>query len=153
MPLVPFDPHEARIPLREAINRLFEESTVWPRFEFFGARSFPVDIYESEDKKQYVIEAALPGIKPEEMQITAEGDTLTIHVQKKHEEKTEKGNYMRRERYEGEMTRTFSLPNIVDAENVQATFEHGILKLYIPKTETAMPKQIPVRVKEPAGAH
>ncbi len=153
MPLVPFDPFEARMSLREAINRLFEESFVWPHFEFFPARSFPVDIYESEDKKQYVIEASLPGFTPEELQITAVGEMLTISAAKKGEEKLEKGTYMRHERYEGEMSRTFTFPTFVDAENVQATFEHGVLKLYIPKTEEAKPKQIPVKIKEPALAH
>ena len=152
MTLIMRDPFEAMVPLREAMNRLFEESFLGPRFEFFTPRTFPVNIYETEDKKQYVIEAALPGFKPEELQITAVGETLTISAAKKGEEKVEKGAYMRRERYEGEMSRTFTLPTFVDAEKVQATFEHGVLKLYIPKTEEAKPKQIPVKIKEPALA-
>lgn len=148
MSLVPRDPFEAMMPLREAINRMFEESFVWPRFELFTGRFFPIDISETEDKQQYVIEASLPGIKPEEMQITAEGDTLTIRVARKvEEEKKEKGTYVRRERYEGEMTRTVSLPTAIDADKVQATYEHGVLTLRVPKAEGVKPKQIPVKVK------
>jgi HSP20 family protein len=153
MTLITRDPFEAMVPLREAMNRLFEESFLGPRFEFFTPRTFPVNIYETEDKKQYVIEASLPGFKPEELQIMAVGETLTITAAKKSEEKVEKGTYMRHERYEGEMSRTFTLPTFVDAEKVQATFEHGVLKLFIPKTEEMKPKQIPVKIKEPALAH
>ena len=134
----------------EAMNRLFDESFIGPRFEFLTPRTFPVDIYESADKLHYVIEAALPGFKLEELHITAMGDTLTIAVVKK-EEKLEKEQYVRRERYTGEMTRTFTLPTMVDVEKIEAVFEHGVLKLYIPKVEEIKPKEIPIKVKELAG--
>ena len=150
MTLILRDPFEAMTPLREAMNRLFEESFIGPRFEFLTPRTFPVDIYESEDKLHYVIEAALPGFKPEELHITAVGDTLTISAVKK-EEKLEKELYVRRERYAGEMTRTFTLPFVVDVGKIEAFFEHGVLKLYIPKAEEVKPMEIPIKVKELAG--
>ncbi|HYL41755.1 MAG TPA: Hsp20/alpha crystallin family protein [Ktedonobacteraceae bacterium] len=151
MTLIRRDPFEAMLPLREAMNRLFEESFIGPRFEFLTPRTFPVDIYESEDKLFYVIEAALPGFKPEELHITAMGDTLTISAVKKEEEKLEKETYVRQERYTGEMTRTFTLPTVIDAEKIEAVFEHGVLKLSIPKAEEVKPKAIPIKVKELAG--
>ncbi len=151
MTLIWRDPFEAMMPLREAVNRLFEESFIGPRFEFLTPRTFPVDIYESEDKLHYVIEAALPGFKPEELHITAVGGTLTISAVKK-EEKLEKELYVRQERYTGEMTRTFTLPTVVDVEKIEAVFEHGVLKLSIPKVEEVKPKEIPIKVKELAGA-
>jgi HSP20 family protein len=151
MTLIRRDPFEAMLPLREAMNRLFEESFIGPRFEFLTPRTFPVDIYESEDKLFYVIEAALPGFKPEELHITAMGDTLTISAVKKEEEKLEKETYVRQERYTGEMTRTFTLPTVIDAEKIEAVFEHGVLKLSIPKAEEVKPKEIPIKVKELAG--
>ncbi len=150
MTLIWRDPFEAMMPLREAVNRLFEESFIGPRFEFLTPRTFPVDIYESEDKLHYVIEAALPGFKPEELHITAVGGTLTISAVKK-EEKLEKELYVRQERYTGEMTRTFTLPTVVDVEKIEAVFEHGVLKLSIPKVEEVKPKEIPIKVKELAG--
>ncbi len=146
------DPFEALMPLREAVNRLFEDSFVWPgRLEVFTGRTFPVDIYETKDQQGYIVEASLPGVKPEEISITAVGDTLTITYATKKEEKVEKPNYVRRERYEGEMTRTFTLPTHIQPEKVQATYEQGILKLQVPKSEEVKPKQIPVKVKELAG--
>ncbi len=153
MSMIPRDPFEALTPLREAMNRLLEESFIWPRFELLTARTFPLDIYESEDKQRYVIEASVSGFKPEEIRITAEGNTLMIRAAKKEEKKEEKGAYVRRERYEGEMSRSVTLPSAIDASKVEATYENGVLTLRIPKAEEAKPKQIPVKVKEAAGAH
>ena len=147
------DPREALMPLRDAVNRLFEESFIWPgRLEVFTGRSFPVDVYETKDQQGFVIEASLPGAKPEDISISAMGDTLTITYATKGEEKVEKPNYVRRERYEGEMTRTITLPTQIDPEKVQATYEQGVLKLQVPKSEATKPKQIKVKVKETAGA-
>jgi HSP20 family protein len=146
------DPSETFLPLRQAVDRLFEESFIWPpRLALFTGRTFPLDIYESKDGKEYIVEASLPGVKPEEIEITASGDTLTITYATKGEEKVEKPKYVRRERYEGELTRTFSLPTQIDPEQVVATYEHGVLALHIPKSEVAKPKQIPVKVKEAVG--
>ncbi len=148
------DPFEALMPLREAVNRLFEDSFVWPgRLEVFTGRTFPVDVYETKDQQGYVVEASLPGVKPGDISITAMGDILTIHYATKGEKKVEKPNYVRHERYEGEMTRTITLPTHILPEKVQATYEHGVLKLLVPKSEEVKPKQIPIEVKELAGAH
>jgi HSP20 family protein len=139
------DPSEALMPLREAVNRLFEDSFIWPgRLEVFTGRTFPVDVYETKDQQGYVVEASLPGVKPEDISITAIGDTLTISYATRGEEKVEKPNYVRRERYEGELRRTISLPTQIEPEKVQATYEHGVLKLVVPKVEAAKPKQITV---------
>lgn len=152
MTLVPRDPFGAMYPLREAMNRLFEESFIPSRFEFFAGHVIPIDVKETDDKQKYVVEASLPGIKSEELQITAEDDTLSIRVVRKEEkEEKEKGSYVRRERYEGELSRTISLPTRIDADKVEATYEHGVLTLYIPKSESVKPKQISVKVKELAG--
>jgi HSP20 family protein len=154
MSMILKDPFDALMPLREAMNRLFEDSFVWPgRLEVFTGRSFPVDVYETKDQHGYIVEAAIPGAKPEEISITALGDTLTITYATKGEEKVEKPNYVRHERFEGAMSRTIVLPTPIVAEKVETTYEHGVLKLQIPKTEVAKPKQIAVKVKEPVGAH
>ncbi|MGB8344067.1 MAG: Hsp20/alpha crystallin family protein [Ktedonobacteraceae bacterium] len=152
MPLTRWDPFESLVPLREAMNRMFEESFISPRFELFAfGRAFPVDVYETEDHLSYVVEASLPGMKPEEVQITALGDTLTIKAMKKEEKKVEKEAYVHHERYEGEMTRTIVLPGTINPEAVEATYEHGILTLRVPKAEEVKPKQISVKIKEAVG--
>src|SRR5579859_4663232 len=126
------DPLDVGISLRDAMNRLFEESFVWPeRFEVFTGHTFPVDVYESKDQHAYVVEASLPGAQQEEISITALGDTLTIRYTTKDEKKVEKEKYMRRERYEGEMSRSIILPTQIEPEKVQATYEHGVLTVLI----------------------
>ncbi len=149
---LPREPFESLVSLRDAVNRLFEESVITPRrFALFG-RVFPVDIRETDT--DYVIEAALPGISPEQMQITALNNTLTIRAIRKHEEKPELAEkYVRRERYAGEASRTIELPGPVDPDKAIATYEHGVLTLRVPKTEAAKAKQITVQTKETTAIH
>jgi len=141
------DPFEAPMSLREAMSRLFEGNLGWPeRVEAVTGRTFPVDVYESKDGQEYIVEAPLPGAKPEDIAITAMGNSLTIRYTTKGEEKVEKPNYVRHERYEGEMSRIITLPGSINPDNIQAKYERGILRLHVPKAEGAKPKQIPVQV-------
>lgn len=161
MALTRWEPFENLTPLRDVMNQLLEESLIRPMRFGLAGRVFPVDIYETEN--DYVVEALLPGVKPEDMQISAVRDTVTIRAevkaQAKPEEKVEKAEkaerpfYVRRERYEGEMTRTITLPAEIDPEHVTATYEHGMLTLHLPKVEAAKPQQIKVQVKETPSIH
>lgn len=149
--MVRWDPVQELTPLREAMNRLLEDSFVGlGRLDIFG-RTFPVDVRETSE--EYIVEAALPGFKPDELLITATYDTLTIRAIHKAEEKPEKPAYVRRERYEGEISRVIELPTRIEADRVKATYEHGLLLLHLPKVEEAKPKQITVEVKEPLLTH
>lgn len=143
-----FDTFDSLTPLREAMNRLFEESFVGPRFEMLSGKTFPINIYETSDRKQLIIEAALPGVKPEEIHVQVEGDVLSIRAEHKQEQKTEKGTFVRREITQSELYRTMSLSIPIDTEHIEATYEHGILTLSLPKAAVALPKQVPVKVKE-----
>jgi len=142
------EPFDALVPLRGAMNRLIEDSFIGlGRFEPFG-HAFPLDIRETSDG--YTLEAALPGVKPEDLQVTATEDTLTIRASRKPEEKTERTEtFVRRERYGGELSRTISLPTTIDPDKVEASYEHGVLTLRIEKQPKVEPKPIKVRVKEP----
>lgn len=143
-----FDPFDALMPLRDAMNRLFEESFVGPRFEFVTRKSFPINVYETPDQKQLIVEAAVPGVKPDQLHVQVEGDVLTIRVSLQQEQATEKGAYVRREITQSEMFRTITLPASVNLEAIEATCEHGVLMLRMPKVAAAQPKQIPIKVKE-----
>jgi HSP20 family protein len=100
------------------------------------------------------VEASLPGIPSDQLEITALGNTLTIQVTTKREQKVEKeGTYVRQERYVGEMSRTIGLPGPIDREKITATYDRGILTLHIPKAEEAKSKRITVQVKEGEGGH
>jgi HSP20 family protein len=133
------------------MNRLFEESFLQPRYLEPFRHLVPIDLRETPS--EYVIEASIPGIKPEEMEITATDNVLMIRATRKQEEKTEKTRqYVRRERYEGEMSRSIRLPGPIDASKVNATYEHGVLTVTVPKTGKSGPAQIPVQIKESGEA-
>lgn len=160
MALTPWEPFEELPPLREAMNRLWEESMLgprrmgWPGFGWLAqlGRTFPVDVRETET--DYILEASLPGMKPDEIQVSAAGNTLTIHAETTHEQKTEKaGTYVRQERYEGEVVRSITLPGAIDRAKIAATYEHGVLTLHVPKTEETKGQVIKVQVKEGGAVH
>ena len=130
--------------MRSELDRVFETS--------FGSFFRPlgslnrwnpaVDVYQ--DKDQFTVYAELPGLKKEEIEISLNGDTLTIGGERKHEAKPDEG--FRTERFFGKFQRSLTLPVLVNTEKVNATYKDGILKVVLPKAEEAKPKQIPVSV-------
>lgn len=146
--LVRWSPARELMNLREAMDRLFEETFFRPGwFEFFEgpASLLPVDMYETDD--HVVVKAAVPGVKPEDIEVTITGDLLTIKGEFKSEEKTEKRNYLRQERRYGNFCRQITLPAGLNTDKVKATFEHGVLTLELPKTEEVKAKTIKVVAK------
>lgn len=143
----PWEPFDSLTPLRDVMNRLIEESFAGaPRLGTMFGRTFPLDVYEEDN--QYIIEATLPGVKPDSLQITATETGVTIHASVKRESHEEgKGFYVRRERFEGEMTRSVTLSAAIDPSKVSATYEHGVLRLTAPKAEASKPKQVQVQVR------
>jgi len=103
---------------------------------------FPMDIAETDEG--YELTASLPGAKPEEVEIQVHGSTVTIKGQMK-EETEHKGKYwLRRERRSGTFARSLTLPTEIVADKTTAAFEHGVLKLYLAKSEAVKPKTIKV---------
>jgi HSP20 family protein len=155
--IVKHEAYEPMTPLRDVMNRLLEESMVGlGRMEpWFAGRAFPVDLLETDDA--YVVEAALPGFKPEEIAVTALGDTLTIRARhEEHEEQRDTksgkdGVYLRRERSVGEFLRIIELPMTLEPKKVTASYEHGLLTLSILKTEREKPAVIPIKKREPVA--
>ncbi len=130
------------VSLRQAMDRLFEDSFVRP-FTFGDGASqqgFPLDVTNSADA--LVVEASLPGIKPDDVEITVENGTLSIHGESRSEETTGEGETLVREIRRGSVSRMIALPNGLEADKATATFDHGILTLRIPKAETVKPRQI-----------
>ncbi len=105
-----------------------------------------VDIKEEAGK--FVIHADIPGVKPEEIDISMEDGVLTIKGEKKSESKTEKEGYKRVERTYGSFYRRFSLPDTANADAISASSKHGVLEVIIPKREAVQPKKINVTSAE-----
>jgi HSP20 family protein len=144
--LVRWEPFSDLISLRDAMDRLFEESFVRPRDSFlapFGDSGPALDIYDADDA--IVVKTTVPGVKPEDVEITVTGDTLTIKGQTNGDKEVKEEKYILRERRFGSFCRSITLPTSVVADKAEAAFENGILKLTFPKAEEAKPKVIKVK--------
>jgi HSP20 family protein len=106
----------------------------------------PVDIYENGDN--LVLKAELPGLSPEDVEIRVQDNTLYLKGERKFEKEVEEQSYHRVERSYGTFTRTFSLPNSIDADKVAANYKDGVLTLTMPKKEEAKPKTIKINVSK-----
>jgi HSP20 family protein len=138
MTLMLRDPFADTVNLRQAMDRLFEESFPRPSRHWLA-----VDVYETASA--LVIKAALPGLKPDEVDIAIDGDTLTIAGEFKADEQSGDREYHRRELHVGAFERALRLPERFQAEKTEAVFENGILTLTIPKVEQAKVRHIKVQ--------
>jgi HSP20 family protein len=132
--------------LREELDRVFESpfGSVFRPLGSLNRWNPAVDVYQ--DKDQFTVYAELPGLKKEEIEISLNGDTLTISGERTHEAEAKAEQGFRTERFFGKFQRSLTLPVPVNAEKVNATYTDGILKVVLPKAEEAKPKQIPVSV-------
>ena len=148
MSIVRWEPFRDLMTLREAMDRLFEESFVRPRREWLAPAegTLALDMYETEDS--VVVKSAVPGVKPDDIDISVSGNTLSISGEAKSEEEVTEENYIRRERRYGSFSRSIALPEGLDAEKADATFEDGLLTLTIPKAPEAKAKVIKIKGKK-----
>jgi len=148
MSIVRWEPLRDFMTLREAMDRLFEESFVRPRREWPATveGTLALDMYETEDA--VVVKTAVPGVKSDDIDISISGNTLSISGESKFEEEVKEENYIRRERRYGSFSRSVVLPEGVNPDEAEASFDDGILTLSIPKAPEAKPKVIKVKGKK-----
>ena len=147
--------HSDALSLRDMMGRLMENAFVNPEqwfaegtpFNGFGTGAPAIDVSENNDA--YVISAALPGWKPENVDITFEGGTVTLkgEVNEETNEPADNTRWHRREIRRSSFTRTVALPSEVEADKAKAEFENGVLTLTLPKAEVVKPKQIKITAK------
>lgn len=150
--IVRWQPTSELVSLREAMDRLFEDSWVGSR-----AWNFPtpwvepaLDVYETAG--QVTVKAAIPGVKPEEVEIAVTGNLLSISGETKEETETNDKNYLRRETRMGSFSRMVALPAGLQTDNADAKFEDGILTITFPKAEEVKPKTIQVKAVSNGGS-
>ncbi len=137
------------------MDRLFEESFVNPgTWQFGDGQLVPMDVAASDG--EIVVEAILPGVKPDEVDITVEGNALTITGDTTTTASQAEGSVLLQEIRRGRFSRTLTLPDGLEPDKATATFEDGVLTLRIPKAEQAKPRQIKItsgdgRHAEPVG--
>jgi HSP20 family protein len=141
------------VSLRDAMDRLFNESFVPGTRTALGASAFPLDVYATEDAMTVL--AAVPGIDPSALDISIEKGQVTIKGQVPDvadSEEARNATWYVHELPHGEFQRTLSVPFEVDAGKAEATFENGMLRLTLPKAEAARPRQIKVRLAGENGS-
>jgi HSP20 family protein len=132
--------------MRSLMDRFFDEPFFSaPQLWSQRGENFPVPLDVIEEDGQYVVKASMPGVNPEEVEITLTENVLTIKGETKRESESNESNYHVRERHYGSFMRHVTLPATVNADQVEATFENGVLTLRVPKSEAAKPKKIEVR--------
>ena len=135
--------------LQDRMNRIFRESFSPERpDEALTTSNFapPVDVYEDEHNITLKIE--VPGIDEKDINVSIENNTLTVHGERRFEKDEKEENFHRVERMYGSFTRSFTLPNTVDPEQVSAHYEKGVLKIQLAKKAEAKPKLIKVNVEK-----
>lgn len=101
----------------------------------------------SETENEYLIKAELPEVKKEDVQVTLDNGVITIAGERRQEQEQKEANEIRIESFYGTFARSFSLPDNIDAQGIQAETKDGVLKVRIPKTKAAAPKKVAIEVK------
>jgi len=148
MAIVRFDPFRELTTMQDRINRIFGEMYTRRGDDDILSRGDwipPVDIYEN-DKHEIVIQAEMPGLKKEDIDLRVENNTLTLRGERKRESDVKDDQFHRVERVHGVFLRSFALPATVDGGSVSADYKDGVLTVVLPMREEAKPRQIQVKV-------
>jgi HSP20 family protein len=143
--LVRWDPFNELLSMQRQLDRLF--GTYSPTASKSEAFDTALDMYETDT--EVTVKVAVPGFKPEDIQVTLTGDTLSIkgEVKDEQEKRDEKRSYMQREIRRSSFQRVLTLPVGIKGDEIKAEFENGLLVLSIPKAEETKPKTIQIRAK------
>lgn len=144
--VVRYEPFRGLSALHDQVNRLFSESLHRGQTEESAITTWApaVDIYETPN--ELVVKADLPDVNEKEIDIRVENNLLTVRGERKFEKNVSEDNYLRVERTYGSFSRSFSLPNTINAEAIKAEYKNGVLTVNLPKREESKPRQVKVSV-------
>jgi HSP20 family protein len=144
--LTRWEPWREMTTLRRAFERFFDEPFE-PRFLLpWRLDEFEPAVDVVEDENAYIMKASLPGVKPENVEVTLQNNVLTLKGEAKEDKEIKEENYHLRERRYGSFMRSLTLPASVKADLIEARHEDGVLIVRLPKTEEDKPKKIAVKV-------
>ena len=142
--LTRWDPFQEMISLRNAVDRLFDTTFgLTPLSQQPVTWGLALDVIEKDD--EFLVKASIPGVNPDDLEITFTDNVLTIKGETKAEEEFKDANYHLRERRFGSFARSISLGSRIVAEKIQANYENGVLTLHLPKAEEVKPKRITIK--------
>ena len=139
------DPFVDIVNVRNTMDKMLDDYFGHSALSFEGYGILDLDMYQTDD--EVVVEASIPGVTPEEINISISGEVLTIKGEIKQEKESQNVDYHIRERRFGMFSRSITLPVLVVADKANAEFKNGILKLTLPKAEEIKPKTITVKAK------
>ena len=139
MTIARFTPLTDVVSLREAMDRLFEDSFIRPNGQQLAV---PVDLWETKDA--YHLQADLPGLSADDIEINVTPDTVTISGETKPGTDVTNEGWLRQERLFGKFKRSFTVPMQIDPSKVEAKFTNGVLELVLPKSELVKPKTVKI---------
>lgn len=154
-----YDPWHEALTLRDAMNQLFAQSFVNPNWSMASSESAFAPMNVSENDQGYQVDVSLPGVKPEDIDLTVHQNTLSIRGHYHHENQPEQGkgqqtqneqtqsgqrNWLIREIHSGSFERTVTFPKPIDADKITTNYQHGILTINVPLSEASRPKKISV---------
>ncbi|MDP6099992.1 MAG: Hsp20/alpha crystallin family protein [Dehalococcoidia bacterium] len=148
MNIVRWEPLRERVGLRHAVDRLFDDDFFRPlrlREAEVDGHYFPLDLYHTPEA--VVARAVLPGVKSEDLEISIDGNTLSVKANSRKEGEVKEESYLRREWHPGNFARILTLPTGLRGDKAEADLEDGVLTLTIPKAEEIKPKMIKVKNK------
>jgi HSP20 family protein len=143
--IVRWNPIRELVNLRNEMDRLFDDFAGQSLTERYQPTTWGLALDIAEDDKGFIVKASVPGVQPEDLDITVEDNILTIKGEAKSDETIDEGQYHVRERRYGSFSRSMTLPRTVKAEAIEAHYEHGVLTLAIPKAEEVQPKRISIK--------
>ena len=150
MSIIRWEPFRDLVSTHDHFNQLFNETfaRAFGNQQEVSPRAWvpPVDIGETEDS--LVLKAELPGIKPDDVEIRVEDNTLYLKGERRFEKEVKEENLHRVERSYGTFSRSFALPSSIDSDKVKAEYQNGVLTLTMPKREEAKPKTIKIDVSK-----
>lgn len=129
-------------PLRGTIDQILQERLLRPALP---AARLTADVYETTDGEAFVVEIAVPGVQPDEIKVEATSDNLTVFTEPQQTEPESGRRYIHREHPEGPMSRIIEFPEEIDTDRIEATLEHGILRIHVPKAAVGRTKVIKIR--------
>jgi HSP20 family protein len=153
MGLERWDPFREMLTLRDAMDRLLQQGVMRPGQLLSSMRpeAIPLDVVERDDA--FVVKAAIPGVKPEDVEVVVQGERLTIRAECLADEEHHGDNWLLREQRAGRTQRTITLPSAVSSDRAEAKVEHGVLTLRLPKAQEARPHRISVSTGPASHAH
>jgi HSP20 family protein len=144
--LTRWDPFQEMLNLRRTVDRLFDNVT--PDHEWAQPTLWGLAVDMVENKDDFVVKASVPGINPDDLDISYSDDTLTIKGEIKQDKEVKEDQYHLRERRYGAFMRTITLPNKIKGDAIEASYQNGVVTLRLPKAEEVKPKRIAIKVGE-----